>query len=101
LQAEQEAGQLLARSVAIAGQQRQVVRRRPQSGVKAVSAAIGLIVKNSMKKDEMIREIRAKIEGRQGSKQRSGMTSLPSSGPAEANGAETFASPAGVPVSSL
>ncbi len=72
-----------------------------KDGLKAVCAAIGLIVKNSMKKDEMIREIQAKIEGRQGSNQRSGMTSLPSSRSAEANGAETFASAAGVPVSSL
>jgi hypothetical protein len=71
-----------------------------KDGLKAVCGAIDLIVKNTMKKDEMIREIQAKIEGRQGSKQRSGMTSLPSSGPAEANGAETFASAGGVPVSS-
>jgi hypothetical protein len=69
--------------------------------MKAVGAAIDLTLTDSTKKPEMIRRIQAKIEGRQGSKQRSGMTSLPATDPAEANGAETFASSGGVPVSSL
>jgi hypothetical protein len=70
-----------------------------KDGLISVCNDIGMIVKKGLKKDEIIREIRGRIEGRHGSKQRSGMTAPPTTSSVPVNSSGSFAAPEELPVS--